>query len=121
MTEGPLHSAGEFGRESEMAKVWFVRRRGAEWIVPGGVPAHEAPFAEVIFKLDVAPQRWLSWERPALASELPREAPDRLNKVMIETTTEDLAGQDFTTYKVGFYDSPYPPIEAARRLGLQVG
>ncbi len=99
-----------------MAKVWFVRRRGAEWIAPGGAPAHEAPLAELVFRLDVAPQRWLSWERPVPAAELPREEPTQLSKVIVETSAADLSGQDSTTYKVGFYDSPYPPAEAARRL-----
>ncbi len=101
-----------------MAKVWFVRRRGAEWIAPGGAPVCQAPLAELIFKLDLGPQRWLSHERPAPAAELPREEPQSLTKVMIETGVDDLAGQMLTTYRVGFYDSPYPPSEVSRRLGL---
>lgn len=102
-----------------MAKVWFVRRRGAEWIAPGGTPAHEAPLAELVFKLDVGPQRWLSWERPVRAAELPHEESAQLSKVIVETSAADLSEQDSTTYKVGFYDSPYPPAEAARRLSIQ--
>lgn len=101
-----------------MAKVWFVRRRGAEWIAPGGVPVYEAPLADLVFKLDIGPQRWLSRERPAAAPELPREDPRALTKAIIETGPDDLAGQAWTTYKIGFYDSPYPPKEVARRLGL---
>jgi hypothetical protein len=102
-----------------MAKVWFVRRRGAEWVAPGGTPACEAPLADLVFKLDIAPQRWLPEDRPQPATELPREAPDRLTKIIVETGPTDLSGQECTTYRVGFYDSPYPPAEGARRLGLR--
>jgi hypothetical protein len=101
-----------------MAKVWFVRRNGAEWVAPGGAPVYQAPLDDLIFKLDLGPQRWLSHERPSPTPELPREDPQSLTKVMIETGPGDVAGQTLTAYKVGFYDSPYPPGEVARRLGL---
>ena len=101
-----------------MAKVWFVRRRGTQWIAPGGAPVVQAPLADLIFKLDLGPQRWLARERPQPVAEAPREDPGALTKVMIETAPDDLAGLPFTTYKVGCYDSPYPPREAMRRLGL---
>jgi len=101
-----------------MAKVWFVRRHGAEWIAPGGAPAQQAPLSELIFKLDLGPQRWLSSERPVPKPDMSHEQPSRLAKVIVETEPSDLAGQESTTYRVGFYDSPYPPAEAARRLEL---
>lgn len=99
-----------------MAKVWFVRRRGAEWIAPAGVPVQHAPLSELIFKLDLGPQRWLATERPIPAPEMRGEDVQQLTKVMVETEPTDFAGQPATTYRVGFYDSPYPPSEAARRL-----
>jgi hypothetical protein len=98
--------------------VWFVRRRGAQWIAPGGTSVHQAPLAELIFKLDIGPQRWLSNERPTPGPELPREETGRLTRVMVETAAGDLAGCEFTAYRMGFYESPYPPTEAARRLGV---
>ncbi|HUI26237.1 MAG TPA: hypothetical protein VL403_09160 [Candidatus Kryptonia bacterium] len=101
-----------------MAKVWFVRRYGTEWIAPGGAPALQAALSELIFKLDLGPQRWLSSERPVPSPNLSREEPSRLTKVIVETEPSDLAAQPSTTYRVGFYDSPYPPAEAARRLRL---
>ncbi|HVN87000.1 MAG TPA: hypothetical protein VMW17_19390 [Candidatus Binatia bacterium] len=102
-----------------MAKVWFVRRNGAEWVAPGGVPACQVPLSDLTFKLDLGPQRWLSSECPMWARELPQEEWSRLSKVLVETDASDLSGKVATTYRVGFYDSPYPPVEAARRLGLR--
>ena len=102
-----------------MAKVWFVRRRGAEWVAPGGAPVLEAPLADLIFRLDIGPQRWLPDDRLQPATELPREDADRLTKIIIETGAGDLTGQECTTYRLGFYDSPYRPADGARRLGLR--
>ena len=99
-----------------MAKVWFVRRRQAEWIVPGGRPAYELPLASLVFKLDLGPQRWMGEVRLHLDPELLPEDPAVLEKVIVETTPEDIAAQKFSMFEVGYYDSPYPPAEAARRL-----
>jgi hypothetical protein len=33
-----------------MARVWFVRRRGGQWVAPGGQPAFEMPLADLIFR-----------------------------------------------------------------------
>lgn len=99
-----------------MAKVWFARRRHAEWVVPGGKPAFEMPLSDLIFRLDLGPQRWTGGARPNPAPDLPAESASALEKVFVETTPEDLVGQTFSWFKVGFYDSPFPPEEAARRL-----
>ncbi len=100
-----------------MAKVWFVRRRGAQWVAAGRTPVHEAALADLVFKLDLHPNRWLAAERPVAASATGQGGPDVGTRVIVETSPEDLRGP-FTTYKVGFYDSPYPPPEAAHRLGV---
>jgi hypothetical protein len=99
-----------------MAKVWFVRRRHAEWFVPGGVPAFEMPLASLVFKLDLGPQRWMGEVRLHLDPGLAPEDPAALDKVIVETTTQDVAAQPFSAFQVGCYDSPFPPAEAARRL-----
>ena len=99
-----------------MAKVWFVRRLGAQWIAPGGKPAYERPLDALVFRLDLGPQRWLSVDRPETDTGLSTEDPATLQKVIVETTADDLSNQTFTSYKVGFYDSPYSPREVARRL-----
>jgi hypothetical protein len=99
-----------------MARVWFVRRRGGQWIVPGGEPAYKRPLSALIFPLDLGTHRLLVSEAPTLAPALPPEDPKALQKVIVETTAEDL-GEEFSGYTVGYYDSPYSPREAVRRLG----
>jgi hypothetical protein len=101
-----------------MATVWFVRRRGAQWVAPGGVPAGERPLAELIFPLDIGTHRRVTDEAVLRDPALPSEAPASLQRVFVEVTDQDLIGQPFSGYARGLYDSPYPPSEAARRLGL---
>ncbi len=98
-----------------MARVWFVRRKGGQWIAPGGKPAFELPLSALIFPLDLGVHRSTD-ERPVAAPELPPEEPEALKKVMIETVPEDLRQYEFSGYKAGVYDSPYSPHEAAKRL-----
>lgn len=99
-----------------MAKVWFVRREGGRWVAPGGQPKYELPLNDLVFRLDLGPQRWLPDEQPDPRPDLPAADAAQLDKVMIETDLQDLAGVEFTWFRVGFYDSPYSPREAMRRL-----
>jgi hypothetical protein len=99
-----------------MAKVWFVRREGGRWVAPGGRPSFDLPLADLVFKLDLGPQRWLPDERPDPRPDLPAEDVSALEKVMVETEASDLANAELTWFRVGFYDSPYAPREAERRL-----
>lgn len=101
-----------------MARVWFVRRRGAEWVAPGGAPACERPLADLVFPLDLAPHRRLIDEGLVPDPNLPDAAPGELLRVVVETTSADLVEFPFSGYAVGYYDSPYSPPEAARRLRL---
>lgn len=102
-----------------MARVWFVRRRGGEWVAPGGVPAFEVPFAELVFPLDIGTHRRVSTERPVPAPEEAAVEPAALQRVFVDVDADDLAGLTFTGYRPGIYDSPYSPAEAARRLAPQ--
>lgn len=104
-----------------MAKVWFVRRHGAQWVAPGGKPAYQQPLQGLVHRLDLGPQRWLCGVRPHPEPGLGPEDPARLCKVIVETEPSDLQGAIFTAFRVGFYDSPYPPGEVARRLGSPGG
>lgn len=99
-----------------MAKVWFVRREGGRWVAPGGQPQYDLPLNDIVFRLDLGPQRWLPDERPDPRADLPAESPEQLAKVIIETEAQDLAGAAVTWFRVGFYDSPYSPREVTRRL-----
>jgi hypothetical protein len=99
-----------------MAHVWFVRRRGGEWIAPGGAPAFEIPFAEIVFPLDIGTHRAMSHERPVPAPEEPPVEPAALQRVFVVVDEHDLEGQTFTGYRPGVYDSPYSPAEVTRRL-----
>jgi hypothetical protein len=101
-----------------MARVWFVRRRGAQWVAPGGAPACERPLSDLVFQLDLGPHRLLSDEVPVPDSNLPAVAAEDLLRVIVETTPQDLLQHPFSGYAVGYYDSPYSPREAAHRLGL---
>jgi hypothetical protein len=102
-----------------MARVWFVRRRGGRWVAPGGQPAFELPFADLIFPLDIGTHRRVTGDDPVAAPELPAEPPATLQKVMIEVEPKDLTALEFSGYAAGVYDSPYSPREAARRLSAR--
>ncbi len=99
-----------------MARVWFVRRRGGQWVAPGGTPAFELPLAELIFPLDIGTHRCVTDGAVVPAPEEPAEDPAALQRVFIEVDVADLEGQRFTGYRAGLYDSPYSPREAAQRL-----
>lgn len=100
-----------------MARVWFVRRRGGQWIAPGGTSAFERPFTELVFPLDIGTHRRVSDERPIPAPEEAAVAPSELEHVFVEVDGSDLDGVPFSGYAPGIYDSPYSPREAVRRLG----
>ncbi len=104
-----------------MAKVWFVKRRGEQWIAPGGAPACERPLRQVIFPLDLGTHRRLVDEEPVPEPGMPPEDPSRLQRVMVEVTAADLHDREFSGYEIAFYDSPYSPREVARRLGCGHG
>lgn len=99
-----------------MAKVWFVRREGGRWVAPGGQPQYTRPLSDLVFRLDLGPQRWLPDERPDPRPDLPAEATATLEKVIVETDASDLTDGESTWFRAGFYDSPYSPREAVRRL-----
>lgn len=100
-----------------MARVWFVRREGEQWVVPGGRPAFEAPLERLVFPLDLGPQRFLRGERLVPRPEEVAPPPEQLQKVMVEATADDLRRLTFTNLQPGLYDSPYSPREVARRIG----
>ena len=104
-----------------MALVWFVRRRGGQWIAPGGNPAFELPLARILFPLDLGTHRRLTGEQPMPAPELPAEDAADLQRVMIELSAADVAEREFSGYEAGFYDSSLAPRVAARRLAGVAG
>ena len=99
-----------------MARVWLVRRRGGLWVAPGGAPAFELPFAELIFPLDIATHRRVSDDPPVPVHDEPAVSPAALEKALIEVEPRDLATLTFSGYHPGIYDSPYSPQEVVRRL-----
>jgi hypothetical protein len=102
-----------------MARVWFVRRHGGRWLAPGGKPAFELALADVIFSLDLGTHRRVDDDLPVPAPELPPQDPAALQRVFVEIEPKDLQDLEFTGYFPGFYDSPYSPHEAARRLAAR--
>jgi hypothetical protein len=99
-----------------MARVWFVRRHGGQWIAPGGTPAAEHPLSALVFPLDLGTHRRVTDEAPMPAPELPAEPPSALRRVFVEVEPRDLDGLMLPGYGPGYYDSPYSPAEVARRL-----
>jgi hypothetical protein len=99
-----------------MARVWFVRRRGAQWAAPGGKPAFEMPLAELVFPLDLGTHRRVDGDPPVPALDLPSEDPAALQRVLVEVEPKDLSSLEFSGYGPGIYDSPWSPQAAARRL-----
>jgi hypothetical protein len=99
-----------------MARVWFVRRRGGQWVAPGGRPAFEMPLAEAIFPLDLGPHRLVIDDPPVPLPDLPPEDAAGLHKILVEVEPKDLTTLEFSGYTAGVYDSPLSPREGARRL-----
>jgi hypothetical protein len=99
-----------------MAKVWLVRRRGGQWVAPGGAPAFEAPLAKIQFALDLGIHRRLDDETPLPAPELAPEPPESLERVMVEVGNDDLAQWTLSGFRPGVYDSALSPRAAADRL-----
>ena len=102
-----------------MARVWFVRRQGGQWVAPGGQPAFELPFERLIFPLDLGTHRRVTDEQPVPAPDVPPEDPATLLKVFVEVEPKDLGSLEYSGYKPGYYVSPYSPREAVRRLNAQ--
>ena len=100
-----------------MAKIWFVRRRGTQWLAPGGAPAFTAPLAQIVFALDLGVHRRLdAADAPRPAPELPAEPAERLQRVVVEIDDGDLRERTLSGYLPGIYDSPLSPGAAAARL-----
>ena len=99
-----------------MANVWFVQRVGAVWKKTSDQPAFQRPLGELIFKLDLGPQRRLdtaSAPEPAGGTA----TATAHTKVFVEVTDDDLKETYFGGYFPGWYDSLYSALEVARRLG----
>lgn len=99
-----------------MAKVWFVKRRGSQWIAPGGSPVDKRPLASLVFPLDIGTHRKLSQDVVTPEPSLPPGDVTQMQRVFVEVTEEDLRNGEFSGYQVGFYDSPFSPSEVKRRL-----
>lgn len=99
-----------------MAKVWLVRRRGGQWVAPGGAPSFEAPLSKIQFALDLGIHRRLDDEAPLPAPDLAPEPPESLERVMVEVGEDDLAQWKMSGFLPGVYDSALSPRTAAERL-----
>ena len=99
-----------------MANVWFVQRIGGVWKKVGAQPAFQRPLRDLIFRLDLGPQRRLGPEGvPEPADELV-EGVNVHTKAFVEVTADDLTDSYFGGYFPGWYDSPYAAPEVGRRL-----
>jgi hypothetical protein len=101
---------------ADMANVWFVQRVGGVWKKLGEQPAFQRPLGDLVFKLDLGPQRRLG------ARDFPEPADgvgaiDARSKAFTEISEADLEGSVYAGLVPGWYDSPYGAMEVTRRLG----
>ena len=98
-----------------MAKVWFVRREN-KLIALGGKPAYDRPFDSIQWPLDIGVNRFYSDQAPVVDPTPPMQDASSDDLVLVELQRDDLSTAG-SSYKVGFYSSPYSPKAAAERLG----
>jgi hypothetical protein len=98
-----------------MANVWFAQRVGAVWKTVGSEPAYRRPLEELVFKLDLGPQRRQATEEAPERDDLGREV-DAHTRVFVEVLADDVDDARFRGYFPGWYDSPYAAPAAIRRL-----
>lgn len=99
-----------------MANVWFVERVGSVWKTLGDRAAFERPLGDLIFKLDLGPQRRRAADEIPERGEGSPAAADARTKILVEVVAEDVADRLLSGYFPGWYDSPYAALEARRRL-----
>lgn len=97
-----------------MAKVWFIRQEN-RLIAVGGKPAYERPFESIQWPLDIGVHRFYTDHAPALDPGPPPSDVSSADMVLIELQRDDVSVE--SSYKIGFYSSPYSPRAAAERLG----
>jgi hypothetical protein len=100
-----------------MANVWFVQRVGGEWRKGNEQPSFQRPLADLIFKVDLGPQRRLADGGAPQPADGSAAGPLEHSKTFVEVTEDDLRDGFFGGYFPGWYDSPYSAAEVARRLG----
>ena len=97
-----------------MAKVWFIQQQNRLSAV-GGKPAYDRPFESIQWPLDIGVHRFHTNQAPALDSNLPTQDVSSADMVLVELQGSDVSAG--SSYKVGFYSSPYSPHAVAERLG----
>ena len=97
-----------------MAKVWFIQQQN-RLLAVGGKPAYERPFESIQWPLDIGVHRFYTDQAPTLGSSLPTQEVSSADLVLVELQGSDVAAG--SSYKVGFYSSPYSPDAVAERLG----
>ena len=97
-----------------MAKVWFVRPQN-RLIALGSRPAYEGPLDSLLWPLDIGIHRFYTDQPPSQNSGPPPKEFSPSDMVLVEVTPADVGPE--SSYKVGFYSSPYSPKAAIARLG----
>lgn len=97
-----------------MAKVWFVRPEN-RLVALGNRPAYEGPLESFIWSLDLGLHRFYTNGPLSQNSEPPPQGFMKEDMVLVEVTPADITPE--SSYRVGFYSSPYSPNTAIARLG----
>jgi len=96
-----------------VANLWIVYREGLRLI---GAIVGQAPLPMSIARLDIAPWRLFTTERPDLVPlEQVQQSPAR-KRALLEVGQEDR--YELCGLTLGFFESPYSPEECLRRLHL---
>ena len=96
-----------------MARLWIAYREGLRLL---GHVAANVPLERAVSGLDVAPWRLFSTIPPEEVSLQQAHSVAARKRVLLEVRDEDRG--ELCGLPVGLFDSPYPPEECLRRLGL---
>ncbi|MGH7820782.1 MAG: hypothetical protein ACREQ9_13520 [Candidatus Binatia bacterium] len=96
-----------------MARLWIVYREGLELL---GCVKASVPLERAVPRLDIAPWRLFSTRPPAEVAAEQVEAHRGRKRALLEVREEDR--EELCGLIPGFFESPYSPHEALRRLDL---
>ncbi|HSD11345.1 MAG TPA: hypothetical protein VLF14_10185 [Candidatus Binatia bacterium] len=96
-----------------MAKLWIVYREGLRLL---GAVAAEIPLEPSIARLDIAPWRFFTVQRPESRPLEDVLSSSERKRALLEIESQDR--YDLCGLTTGFFESPYSPGECLRRLGV---
>jgi hypothetical protein len=96
-----------------MAKLWIVYNEGLRLF---GAVAAEVPLESSIARVDIAPWRFFTAQRPEARPLDEVLATSARKRALLEIESQDR--YDLCGLTIGFFESPYSPAECMHRLGV---